>query len=355
MSETRTIRRVRLGRTGAEVGAVGFGALQIATKLNNRESTRLVHHALDRGVTFFDTALGYMDSEVKLGKALRGRRRLRAIVASKAGVSDPETFRKNIDESLRRLQMDVIDYMFHGIDHVEQYRKVFAEGGLMDVLLEAQRAGKVRWVGFSGHVPDVARRCIETEAFDVVLFPLSFMNREARSRGVVSDARRHDVAFLSMKPFGGGRIHRADWAIGYIRQFPDVIPVIGFERPEQIDEVIALYESAVHFTESQRLEMERFRRRVGRFFCRGCGYCMPCPEDIPIKSVTFWPVLYEQLGPKASTMPSVLKAVEKADTCTRCRHCVRRCPFSLDVPGMLVRNSKRIRQIARTLGVTVPR
>jgi len=346
------MKQIRLGRTGIEVGAIGFGALQIATKLNSSASTRLVHYALDTGVTFFDTALGYMDSEIKLGKALRGRRRARAIVASKAGISDPKSFARSIDDSLRRLQMDYIDiYMFHGLDRPKQFNQVFADGGLMDVMHRAQKAGRIRWIGFSGHVPAIARRSIETGVFDVVLYPLSFMNREARSKGVLAAARRRDVAFLSMKPFGGGRIHRADWAIDYVKQFAEVVPVIGFERPEQIDEVIRLYHRKIAFTAAQRAEMERFRRRVGRFFCRGCGYCMPCPQGIPIKKVTFWPVIYEQMGAKASITPHLLKAVELVEVCTRCRKCVERCPYSLDIPGMLRGNKQHILRVAQSAGL----
>jgi len=348
---TRAMKQVRLGRTGIEVGAIGFGALQIVTKLRSREATRLVHYALDAGITLFDTAVGYFDSEVKLGKALRGRRRQRAVIVTKAAVSDPKTFAANIDTSLRRLGTDFIDvYMFHGLDRPEQFDKVFAPRGLMRVMEKARQQGKIRHVGFSGHVPEVARRSIETGAFDAVLYPLSFMNREARSKGVLAAARRAGIAFLSMKPFGGGRIHRADWAIGYIKQFPDALPVIGFERREEVDEVIRLYHRKLAFGRRQRAEMERFRRRVGRYFCRGCGYCMPCPEGIPIKTVTFWPVIYEQLGAEASINRGRLDAVHKAESCTRCRRCVEKCPYSLDVPGMLRRNSKRILEVARRIG-----
>ena len=344
------MKQIRLGRTDIEVGAIGFGALQIATKLNKRDATRLVHHALDAGVTLFDTALGYMDSEIKLGAALKGRRRARAIIVTKAGISDAKSFAQSIDQSLERLATDYIDvYLLHGLDTEKHCRQVFGKDDLLGVMEKARRQGKIRHIGFSGHVPEIARRAIEKDVFDAVLYPLSFMNREARSKGVLAAAKRHDVAFLSMKPFGGGRIDRADWAIEYIKQFPEAIPVIGFETPDEIDEVIRLYHRRIRFTAKQRAEMERFRRRVGRYFCRGCGYCMPCPEGIPIKSVTFWPVICEQLGAAASVNPGLLKAVDTVETCTRCGRCVERCPYSLSIPAMLQRNAKRIRRIAADL------
>ncbi|MFC1478960.1 aldo/keto reductase [Planctomycetota bacterium] len=337
-----------LGRTGIEVGGIGFGALQIASKLGKRDSARLVHYALEKGITFFDTARGYMDSEIKLGQALKGKKRGQAVIMSKTGSADKKTFITRMDESLERLNTDYIDfYMFHGIDREKQYKQIFGKDDLLSVMCKAQKSGKIRFVGFSSHVPEIAKKCIETGVFDVVLYPLSFMNREARSKGVLKAARENNTAFLAMKPFGGGRIHRADWAIEYIKQVPDVLPVIGFESSGEIDEVIRLYQNKSSFSEKEKKEMELFRRRVGLLFCRGCGYCMPCPQDIPINKVTFWPVIYEQMGAKKSINDKLLQAVEQARSCTECRKCVEKCPYSLDIPRMLAKNSKRILEVRK--------
>jgi predicted aldo/keto reductase-like oxidoreductase len=338
------MKQVALGRTGIEVGVIGFGALQIATKLGRRDSTRLVHHAVDCGITLFDTARAYADSEERLGRALKGSRRSKACIVTKSVPSDAKSFAGHIEDSLRRLRTDCVDvYMVHSIDSRAAMRRVFDEEDIPRVLEKAKKIGKIHFTGFSGHVPDVARDCIERDAFDAVMYPLSFVNREARSKGVLAAARRRNVAFLSMKPFGGGRIHRADWAISYVRRIPEAIPVIGFERTAEIDEVIRLYHGEIRFTAGQTREMERFRRRIGRHFCRGCGYCLPCPEGIPITAITFWPVMCEQMGPKRSITKKVLDAVEAADKCTGCGRCVERCPYSLDIPGMLRKNVARIR------------
>src|ERR1700682_6318124 len=177
------IPRRRLGHTGEMVSMVGLGGYHLVRPaLDEAESDRIVRAAIDRGINFLDNCWDYKggQSEVRMGKALRDGYRQRAFVMTKIDGRTKKAAAQQLEESLRRLQTDHIDLLqFHEIIRMEDPGRVFAAGGGMEAVVEAQKAGKVRYIGFTGHKsPDIHLKMLETADahqfhFDAVQMPLN--------------------------------------------------------------------------------------------------------------------------------------------------------------------------------------
>jgi predicted aldo/keto reductase-like oxidoreductase len=328
------MQHTRLGRTGLEVSRIGFGALQIATKYDYGHAERLLNLALDLGINILDTARGYQDSEERIGRAISHRRE-EFFIATKAGGDTRKRFWEALEESLRRLRTDYVDiYQFHGADKgSEEY--IFGGETTIECMREAREQGKIRFIGFSSHSLEVSFSHARSGAFDVAQYPVSYVGDEAMERGLVEEAERLDIGFLGMKPFGGGRLGRARYCLGYVFQFPSVVPVIGFETEAELREAAELTQTGVELTEADREEMARIKAELGERFCRGCNYCHPCPQGVPVLSVMFFDVYRKQSGDAWVMTEEYREKIEAVSRCEECRQCVERCPFSLDIPVIM--------------------
>jgi len=230
------LKTIRLGKTGLQVSRVGIGGIPIQRPPLD-EAIKIINRALDLGVNFIDTSLGYGDSEERIGKAIAGRRD-KAILATKGGFQDKKTVLSNIDSSLKRLNTDHIDlWQFHGIHTPAQMESVLGPGEGLEGAREALQMGKIRHIGFSSHNLDIAKKMILTDQFETIQFPFDFVAREAADE-LVPLAKEHDVGFIAMKPFAGGNIRDAKLAIKYLLQFDNVVPDPGIQRMKEIEEIV---------------------------------------------------------------------------------------------------------------------
>jgi len=206
-----------LGRTGEKVSAIGLGGYHIGVPRESEEGVRLIRKAIDRGITFMDNCWDYHDgdSEVRMGKALRDGYRQRVFLMTKIDGRTRESAAKQIEESLSRLQTDHVDLMqFHEIVRMEDPDRIFASGGAIEAMLDAKKAGKVRFIGFTGHKdPTIHLRMLELAAknkfrFDAVQMPLNVMDAHFRSfaQKVVPELVKAEIGVLGMKPMGSGAI-----------------------------------------------------------------------------------------------------------------------------------------------------
>jgi len=209
------MKKTKLGRSGLEVSRVGMGGIPIQRPLLE-EAVRVINHALDRGINFIDTSIGYEDSEIRIGEAIASQRD-DVILATKGSWRDKATSEGHIDSSLKRLNTDHIDlWQFHNIRDPEAYGRAISPGGSIEAAREALNEGKILHLGFSTHNLDVALKGVESDLFETVQFPFNFIAREAAEE-LIPLARKYDVGFIGMKPFAGGNITDARFAIGYVR------------------------------------------------------------------------------------------------------------------------------------------
>jgi aryl-alcohol dehydrogenase-like predicted oxidoreductase len=206
-----------LGKTGEQVSMIGVGGHHIGRQKQEKESIEIIRTAIDAGVNFMDNCWDYHDglSEVRMGKALKDGYRQKAFLMTKIDARSKEAAAKQIDESLKRLQTDVIDLMqHHEILRFEDPDRIFAEGGANEAMLAAKKAGKIRFIGFTGHKhPQIHLRMLEVAAehqfhFDTAQMPLNVMDAHFRSFGqqVVPELVREGIGVLGMKSMGSGAI-----------------------------------------------------------------------------------------------------------------------------------------------------
>jgi predicted aldo/keto reductase-like oxidoreductase len=346
------MKTVRLGKTGLEVSRVGMGGIPL-TRPTEEEAIGVVRRALDLGVNFFDTARGYGISEARVGKGIAGRRD-EVIIATK-GWGDKVAALECIEESLRHLNVDTIDlWQFHGVNTFEYLEEILGPGGGMEGAQEALRAGKIHHVGFSSHNLEVALKAVASGRFETVQFPVNFVTNEAVDE-LVPLAREHDVGFIAMKPFAGGMLGDANLAIRYLLQFDSVVPDPGVEKVEDIEEIVGIVEGdAWELTPEQRQEIEDIRARVGTRFCRQCGYCMPCQQEVHIPGILYLPRLWD-LWPADwfFSWGYVKSAVAGARNCVQCGECEEKCPYQLPVREMIGENLAFYERVAEEHGVAM--
>ena len=243
-----------LGRTGEKVSVLGLGGFHAGTPRDEQDSLRLIRTAIDRGVTFMDNCWDYLDgaSEIRMGKALRDGYRERVFLMTKIDGRTRRAAAQQIDECLRRLQTDRIDLMqHHEVIRMEDPDRVFAAGGAMEAVLAAKQAGKVRYIGFTGHKdPLVHLRMFEVAAqhqfhFDALQMPLNVMDAHFRSfaRQVLPVAVREGVGVLGMKPLGSGAIVRsgtvtATECLHYALSLPTSVVITGMENLARLDQAL---------------------------------------------------------------------------------------------------------------------
>jgi predicted aldo/keto reductase-like oxidoreductase len=206
-----------LGRTGERVSLVGLGGAHIGTQHDEQESIRIIRTAVDGGITFLDNCWDYNDgkSEERMGKALRDGYRQKVFLMTKIDGRTRQSAALQLDESLRRLQTDHLDLLqFHEIIRMSDPDRIFAPGGALEAALAAKQAGKIRYIGFTGHKsPDIHLHMLETAAahdftFDTVQMPLNVMDAHFNSfvKRVLPVAVGRDMGVLAMKPMGDRHI-----------------------------------------------------------------------------------------------------------------------------------------------------
>jgi predicted aldo/keto reductase-like oxidoreductase len=243
-----------LGRTGEKVSAIGLGGFHIGEPKEEAEGIKIIRTAIDRGMTFMDNCWDYHDggSEIRMGKALRDGYRSKVFLMTKIDGRSKANAAKQIEESLKRLQTDRIDLLqHHEVIRVEDPDRIFAEGGAQEAMIEAQKAGKIRYIGFTGHKdPFIHLRMLEVARekgfrFDAVQMPLNVMDAHFRSfeKQVVPQLVKEGVGVLGMKPLGSGLILgsgtvTAKECLHYALNLPTSVVITGINKMEYVDQAI---------------------------------------------------------------------------------------------------------------------
>lgn len=251
-SASTAVPRRRLGRTGVTVSMVGIGGYHLGLVREDAESTRIVHAALDRGIDFLDNCWDYHDgkSEERMGRALADGHRKRAFLMTKLDGRTRKAATDQLEQSLRRLRTDVIDLVqIHEVIRFEDARSVFAEDGTIHALVEAKRAGKLRFIGFTGHKdPAIHLAMLKAAddhgfAFDTVQMPLNPMDAHYQSfeKQVLPVLVSKDIGVLGMKCLGAGKILEsrtvsAIECLHYAMNLPTSVVITGCESMRDIEQ-----------------------------------------------------------------------------------------------------------------------
>ena len=329
----------RLGKTGLMVSRVGMGGIPIQ-RPTEEDAIKIVHRALELGINFIDTAAGYGNSEERLGKALVGRRD-QVVIATKSGHPRKDGAMEELGRSLKRLRTDYIDlWQLHNVSSFEKYEQVLGPGGAMETAQEALQAGKIGHIGISGHNVDVMIEAVKSGLFEAVQFPFNYVTREPADE-LIPLAKEHDVGFIGMKPFAGGMLGDANLSIKYVLQFEWVVPDPGVQKVAEIEEIVNIVdivESGDWELTPQELEqIEARRAELGTQFCRQCGYCQPCPENVQISMVMITRGMYK-LWPRETFFGWMGGVIDGARSCVQCGECESKCPYQLPIREIIVEN-----------------
>ena len=334
--------KVTLGRTGIITEQNAFGALPIQ-RISFEAAGRLLGRALDGGMTFIDTARAYSDSEEKIGRAISHRRK-EYFLASKTMAKTPEGFWQDLHTSLRNLKTDCIDiYQFHCVDRC--YRPDDGTG-MYECMEEAKQQGKIRHIAITAHKIGVAEEIVESDLYDTLQFPFCYLATE-RDIALVNRCKEKNVGFIAMKALSGGLITNSAAAYAYIAQFDNPLPIWGIQRESELDEFLSYMKNPPTMTEEITALIRKDRDELLGDFCRGCGYCMPCPAGIEINNCARMAQLIRRSPSKNWLGEDWQAKMEKIAGCLHCGKCMTHCPYHLPIPTLLQKNLEDYRSIVR--------
>ncbi len=334
------MRNVTLGKTGIVVPQNGFGALPI--QRNDMEtSIKILRRAYEGGMRYFDTARAYSDSEEKLGNAFAGMRD-KIYIATKTQAKTPEKFWQDLETSLEKLQTDYIDvYQFHMV--TECWRP--GDGsGMYECMEEAKKQGKIRHIGVTSHRGAVAMECVESGLYETLQFPFSYLADE-KDIALVKKCEELNVGFIAMKGLAGGLITNSDAAMGFMLDYPNVVPIWGVQRMNELEEWLTFFEKDPQMTDEIRDYIEKERKELSGDFCRGCGYCLPCAVGIEINNCARMSLMIRRAPSAGWLSPEWQAKMDKIDDCINCGACMSRCPYSLETPKLLKKNLEDYRRV----------
>lgn len=334
------MRKITLGSTGITTVQNGFGALPLQRD-NMELSVRLLRRAYEGGITFFDTARAYSDSEEKIGAALSDVRR-NIFIATKTMARTPDEMKSQLDTSLRKLKTDYIDiYQFHCAS------QCFAPGdgtGMYELMEDFKRQGIIRHIGITAHKIGVAEECIESGLYETLQFPFSYLSSE-RELALADKCREHNMGFIAMKALAGGIITDSRLAYAFIGQYDNVLPIWGIQRENELDEWLSYMNGAPVMTDEIRNAITADRQGLGGNFCRGCGYCMPCPKGIQINNCARMSLMLRRAPSEAWLSQEWQDNMKQIESCVNCGQCKSRCPYELDTPALLKTNYEDYRKV----------
>jgi len=321
---------VTLGSTGITVNKNGFGALPIQ-RINDSDAVIILEKAYRHGITFFDTARGYFDSESKMGAALSGVRK-DIFIATKTSATDRSTFIEHLETSLRMLQTEYVDiFQFHNPPFCP---KPGDDSGIYDAMLEAKEQGKVRHIGISNHRLHIAREAAESGLYEIIQYPFSYLASNEEVDFVEYCASRN-IGVIAMKALSGGLITDTAAAYAFMMQYDNVIPIWGIQRISELDEFIAYQDKTPILDDRALLSIGNDKTQLLGEYCRGCGYCLPCPANIGIPIAARMTLLLKRSDKRFYLNDMCRDSMQHANECINCGHCTEHCPYGIDAPRLI--------------------
>lgn len=366
------------GNTGFKISALGFGAMRLPRKQAGEEtvvdeelSIAMIHRAFEGGVNYIDTAYGYCGSksEVIVGKALKGWRD-KVKLSTKLPLNSVESrddYRRLLDEQLTKLDTDHIDfYHFHGLRQTRWEEKVQAFG-LVEEMQKAREEGLIRFISYSFHdKPEMIRTFVDTGVFDSMLCQYNFLDRT--NEEMIGYARQKGMGVVVMGPVGGGRLaspmeylresiegdrSTPEVALRFVLSNREVCCALsGMSTMQQVEENLATASDTSSLSREEKEQLDAAiasRKELANLYCTGCGYCMPCPQEVNIP-VCFEAMINHKVYGFTDEAMRKYRAIgdqwlvgKRADACVDCGQCEPKCPQNIPI-------RKQLKEVAETLG-----
>ena len=327
------MKTVTLGSTGITVPQNAFGALPIQRD-DFETATKFLRRAYDGGMTFFDTARAYSDSEEKIGIALSDVRD-KIYIATKTAAKTPDEMKSQLETSLKMLKTDYIDiYQFH------QSTCCYRPGdgtGMYEQMEDFKRQKLIRHIGITSHQIDVADECVESGLYETMQFPFSYLSGD-REISLVKSCRSHNMGFIAMKALAGGLITNSRAAFAFISGFDNAVPIWGVQYEHELEEWLSYFNEAPELYEELQSVIDKDKKELAHDFCRGCGYCMPCPQGIMINQCARMSLMLRRAPSHNWLSEYWQKEMKKTEKCVECGACKKKCPYGLDTPKLLKKN-----------------
>ena len=334
------MQEITLGKTGITVVQNAFGALPIQ-RVSKEMAVKLLRKAYDGGMRYFDTARAYSDSEEKLGEAFDGMRE-KVFIATKTAAKTPEGFWRDLETSLKNLRTDYIDvYQFHC---VQQCYKPGDGTGMYECMVEAKKQGKIRHIGVTAHKIGIAKECAESGLYETMQFPFSYLSGKQELE-LVEICKKQDMGFICMKALAGGLINNSRAAMAYMTQFDNVLPIWGIQKEEELDEWLSFMDNTPVMDEELSTFIDKEQKELSGDFCRGCGYCMPCPQGITINQCARMSLMLRRAPSENWLSEYWQKEMAKIETCLHCNACASKCPYELNTPELLQKNLEDYKKV----------
>lgn len=259
----REIPYRKLGKTGEMVSIIGLGGFHIGLMQDHGNAISLIRRAIDSGINFMDNCWDYHhgDSERIMGEALKKGYRNKVFLMTKIDGRTKSAARKQIDESLSRLQVEHIDLLqLHEVIRMDDPDRAFSPGGAMDAILEARDAGKIRFIGFTGHKnPDIHLKMLEQDFdWDTVQMPLNVLDAhyESFQKKVLPVLNERNIGCIAMKPFAAGELFdthtvSATEALHYVMNLPVSVIVTGIQNQHDLDQAVQAATSFVRLSDAE--------------------------------------------------------------------------------------------------------
>ena len=326
------MKTITLGQTGITTPQNAFGALPVQ-RVDMETAVKILRRAYEGGMTFFDTARVYTDSEEKLGAAFDGMRD-KIYIASKTMAKTPEKFWEDLNTTLNNLRTDYLDiYQFHCVG------QCYAPGdgtGMYEAMLEAKAQGKIRHIGITAHKIGVAEEIVKSGLYETLQFPFSYLATD-RDIALVKSCEEAGMGFIAMKGLSGGLLTNSDACMVFMSQY-NVLPIWGVQKMSELEEWLRFFEKEPEMTDEIRDFIENDRKELLGDFCRGCGYCAPCTVGIVINQCARMSQMIRRSTSAAWLSETWQAEMKKIEDCVDCGICKTRCPYELDIPTLLRKN-----------------
>lgn len=330
------MERVTLGRTGLQVTKMALGGIPFSTVMSGNteeEIEKVIHAGLDAGINLIDTSRVYMDSETYIGRVLE-QRKSRCFIATKSMSRGYEEILADLEESLKEMKVDSVEiFQAHHMSK-NDIPLFLKKGGGLDAFKKARERGLTRFIGVTSHYLDCLIELVKTGEFDTVMFPYNVVERDPEKE-LMQLARKMNVGTLVMKPLSGGALRQVESSLRFLLDKPVDVILTGMSSIEELNENLAVIKKNTPLSPQELKRLEEEVAPLGKMFCRRCGYCLPCTNDIRIPEMiqlmyqTMQGLSYEELPERKKRMgPGLLMWYE---ACTECGECEKKCPYQLPI------------------------